>query len=234
MTTVKKEIDREGIAIDMDKAVEAFKKQIDSKTIRSGRLFDQDLDKSNLIFLDIGCGIGGHMLTLRNNGIRYIFGFDIIYKLVHIAKEEYNLQNLIIANAIRIPLRDNSVDRALLYNVIEHCSEPEMVLKEIYRVLSNNGVLYMDAPNANSMGDRIFRWGSKAVYGKTSHIQKFTKDKIEALITKISFEIDCCITHKGIFVDYPHLRKFAFLKWILKTLFRSEVNCWEYKLKKIS
>ena len=142
------------------------------------------------------------------------------------------MQNLFVANALGIPLVDGSIDRCLLYNVIEHCSEPEKVLKEVYRVLCKSGILYMDAPNARSMGDRIFRWGGRIVYGKTSHIQKFTRKRIEALVIKTGFRIVEYKVSRGIFVDYPQLERFNTMKRILKFLFSKEVGSWELKLAK--
>lgn len=229
-----KEIGREGIAVNLDIAIKHFKGQIDKKATISSRLFDQELMNDNLKFLDIGCGIGGHLLILRNNGIQYAFGFDIVYRLVQIAKKEYGLQDLMVANGMRIPLIDGSVDRVILYNVIEHCSEPIEVLKEIYRVLSRDGILYMDAPNARSTSDRIFRWGGRIVYGKTSHIQKFTMKKIDSLVEKAGFCIDECKTNRGIFVDYPQIKRFTYLKRLLKFLFDKEIRSWELKLVKKS
>jgi SAM-dependent methyltransferase len=226
------EIEREGIAINLDIAIEAFKGQIDRTAVKSGRLFDQDLNIKDLKFLDVGCGIGGHLIVLRNNNIQCAFGCDIVYRLVQIARDEFGLQNLMVVNGMYIPLIDASVDRVLLYNVIEHCSDPEKVLREIYRILSKNGILYMDVPNAKSMGDRIFRWAGIILYGRTSHIQKFTRKRIESLIEKIGFRIAECKAHQGIFVDYPQLRRFAFLKQILRFIFNKEINCWELKLIK--
>lgn len=234
ITEIVKEIEREGIAVDLDSAIRVFEKEIDPTATKSGRLFDQDLNGKDLVFLDIGCGIGRHLLILKNNDIQHFFGFDIVHKLVQIARDEFGLRNLFVANAIRIPIADDSVDRCLFYNTIEHCSEPEEVLRQIWRVLRNGGILYMDVPNYKSMGDRIFRWGGKIIYGKTSHIQKFTKEKIENLIKKAGFKIDECTTHRGIFVDYPQLKEFAFLKWILRFLFEKEVCSWELKLIKES
>ena len=122
----------------------------------------------------------------------------------------------------------------IFYNVIEHCSDPEKVMREIFRVLSEDGILYMDCPNANSMGDRFFRWGSILLYGKTSHIQKFTKKRIELIIQRAGFSIEKLLTYRGIFVDYPQLKKFPCLKRLLRFLFGREIGGWEFKLKKNS
>lgn len=227
------EKDKEGIAVDLNTAIEVFRNHVDLSATKAGRLFDRDLANKNLRFLDIGCGIGKHLIILRNNGIGQAFGFDIVETLVRIARMDFGLQNLMVANSIRIPLMDNSVDRVLLYNVIEHCSEPGKVLGEIYRVLAIDGILYMDAPNARSMGDRIFRWGGLLLHGKTSHIQKFKRSTIEELIRQNRFEIEEVRIYRGIYVDYPQMQKNIWLKWVLKKLFDKEISSWEMKLSKI-
>lgn len=227
-----KEIDREGVSVNLESAITLFKEEINPDSMISNRLFDQDMNDKSLIFLDVGCGIGRHLLILKNNDIKHAFGFDIIHNLIQIARKEFHLQNLFVSNALRIPLANNSVDRCLLYNTIEHCSEPNEVLREIHRILRKDGILYMDVPNARSMGDILFRWGGRIVYGKTSHIQKFTRKRVESLVEMAGFRMVECKVHRGIFVEYPQLKRFAGLKRILRFLFRNEVNSWELKLAK--
>jgi ubiquinone/menaquinone biosynthesis C-methylase UbiE len=226
------EIESEGIAVNLSNAISLFRKEIDPKSKKSGKLFDEDLTKNNLVFLDVGCGIGRHLLVLRNNGFKSYIGFDIVEKLVQTARQDFDLKNIFVANALHIPLPNSSVHRCLLYNVIEHCSDPEHVLSEIKRVLKKDGFLYMDSPNGKSIGDRMFRWGGKLIYGRTSHIQHFTKKKILALIERKGFSVVNCKTMRGIFVDFPQLRNFGFIKRMLKLFFDNEVSGWELKLKK--
>lgn len=226
------EICAEGVAVRPDSAIELFKREIDPDRVVSGKLFDRDLDNKDLAFLDVGCGIGRHLLILRNNGIKNASGFDIIFDLVRIAKFDYNLKDVFVAGAGRIPLPDRSIDRCLFYNVIEHCSDPYAVLGEIYRVLSDGGKVYMDVPNSRSAGDRLFRWGGKIIYGKTSHIQKFTRDKIEAMVSETGFQISKIHVLRGIFVDYPQLDYFGVVKYLLKKLFGREISGWELILQK--
>lgn len=72
--------------------------EINPNSMISNRFFDQDMNNKGLVFLDVGCGIGRHLLILKNN-------------------------------------------RCLLYNTIEHCSEPNEVLREIYRILRKDEML---------------------------------------------------------------------------------------------
>jgi ubiquinone/menaquinone biosynthesis C-methylase UbiE len=227
-----REVEREGVAVDLETAIKVFREHMDPSAVRSGRMFDEDLGRRDLAFLDIGCGLGKYLMILRNNGIRKVVGFDIMGDMVDIAHKEFGLKNVFVANALNIPVADRTFDRILMYNVIEHLSEPTSALKEIHRVLSDQGIVYLDAPNARSMGDRLFRWGGKILYGKTSHIQKFTKVTLDALVSSMGFRVLDCREFRGIYIDYPQMRYFPMLKKILRLLFDREVNSWEMKLEK--
>ncbi len=232
LSHVVREHAQEGVAVDLHNAVTLFRREIDPESKLSGRLFDQDVKSTDASFLDIGCGIGRHLLVLRNNGITNMLGFDIMPELVHTARKEYAVKNVFVANASRIPLRNESIDICLLYNVIEHCSNPAKVLEEVHRVLKKEGILYMDVPNGRSMGDRIFRWGGIVFYGKTSHIQTFTFDKVSRLLRNAGFEIKAQKTARGIFINYPQLERFGWIRKTVTILFGNEVSGWEFKLGK--
>ncbi|MBI5016172.1 MAG: class I SAM-dependent methyltransferase [Deltaproteobacteria bacterium] len=197
---------------------------------KAGRLFDDSLLHTEWAFLDIGCGIGGNLLVLARNSIRRAFGLDLVPALVTAAAAEQGLKNLVVANAASIPFKNQSLDVCLLYNVIEHCERPRPVLAEIHRVLRPGGLLYMDAPNGRSVGDRIFRWGGKLVYGRTSHVQSFTRRSIAALLADAGFVVSASRVLRGIYVGYPQLERFPWVKRILTCLFDSEVAGWEYRL----
>jgi SAM-dependent methyltransferase len=90
--------------------------------------------------LDIGCG---HMpykpllLAPPARGEKYI-GMDLGLDLF--AKPD------LLWDGRHIPLEDNSVDSALATEVLEHCPEPEVVLKEAWRVLRPGGALFLTVP----------------------------------------------------------------------------------------
>lgn len=223
----------EGIAVDLKNAIAAYRNVTDLGITTSGKLFDQDLWNKEFVFLDAGCGIGRTMLILKNNGIRTAIGFDLIEELLHIARQDFGLQHLLVANASHIPLKNGSIDRCLLYNTIEHCSKPRQVLREAYRILKPNGILYMDVPNAQSMGDRIFRWGGIVFYGRTSHIQQFTLASFQSLAAETGFQITETRVSRGIYIDYPHLQRFGWLKRSIRFFWGREVGSWEFRMSKI-
>ncbi len=54
-------------------------------------------------------------------------------------------------------LINKQIDIVILWHVLEHLLEPNQVLREIYRILSDNGVLIISVPNIRSYQARIFR-----------------------------------------------------------------------------
>lgn len=51
-----------------------------------------------------------------------------------------------VADAHNIPLPDSSVDAVLVQAVLEHVLNPEQVVREIWRVLADDGIVYAETP----------------------------------------------------------------------------------------
>ncbi len=49
-------------------------------------------------------------------------------------------------DGFNIPLPENSIDSVLLTEVLEHCPEPKLVLKDIHRVLKQDGTVIFSVP----------------------------------------------------------------------------------------
>jgi len=52
----------------------------------------------------------------------------------------------IIADATQLPFKNNSVDAIINIVILEHVSEPELVVDEMYRVIKIGGVIYTHIP----------------------------------------------------------------------------------------
>jgi SAM-dependent methyltransferase len=78
------------------------------------------------------------------NGVENLYRDD---RLDVIAFDIYPSSNVqFVADAHRIPLQDGSVDGVVIQAVLEHVLEPAVVVAEIHRVLSRQGVVYSDTP----------------------------------------------------------------------------------------
>ena len=92
------------------------------------------------IVVDIGCAAGRPQHYLPA-GASYL-GMDYFAT----ATEWYETRPNIYADAQALPLREESVDHALLLDVMEHLPEPERCLAEIHRVLKPQGSLTLQVP----------------------------------------------------------------------------------------
>lgn len=93
--------------------------------------------------LDIGCGkmpYRDHIL--KNSQVQEYVGLDIETAIVYDAsvKPDFTWDGNVM------PFEDNSFDCAYGTEVLEHCPDPEKVLKEVYRVLKPGGVFFFTVP----------------------------------------------------------------------------------------
>ena len=92
--------------------------------------------------LDIGCGAGGKSLYYITLGATHVYGVDVV--------ESYKEESEKLASDLKeLPYPDNSFDTVIMNDAMEHVAEPEAVLKEVLRVLSKNGKLYVNFPPYN-------------------------------------------------------------------------------------
>ena len=91
--------------------------------------------------LDVGCGQSPYR-HLLGPGARY-FGIDFEGS----NHFEYAAENdVTYFDGRRIPLGDSSVDHVLCTEVLEHCPDPALVVREVHRVLKKGGTGVFTVP----------------------------------------------------------------------------------------
>lgn len=92
--------------------------------------------------IDIGCGQMPYreiVLSSPGHVERYI-GLDLEKNAIYQNKPDLTWDGK------TIPLPENAVDCAMATEVFEHCPEPEATMKEIFRVLRPDGLLFFTVP----------------------------------------------------------------------------------------
>ena len=89
--------------------------------------------------LEIGCG-----LALFHNIHPNYIGLDRNPNFPKVAKKLHKKKiNLIVADATKIPIKKNQLDFIFSFATIEHIKRPDLVFKEIDRILKKNSVLLL-------------------------------------------------------------------------------------------
>ena len=137
-----------------------------------------EINRSNCKVLEIGSGPIGMVACLKW-GERYA-----IDPLAEFYKEKQSLVKLRDSNVKylagtgeKIPFDDGFFNIVIIDNVLDHVSAPDHVLKEIYRVLSKNGLLYIIVNIHTYWGYLLHSLLAKLNIDK-GHPYSFTAEKI--------------------------------------------------------
>ena len=139
--------------------------------------------KPGFHILDYGCGPGSYSIIASElvGAMRKVYALDIHPLAIQTVKnkaEKRGLKNIeTICSDCATGLKEVSIDVILLYDVFHHFSNPEEILKELYRVLKPSGILSFSDHHLNEAEivsgvtkDRFFE-----LSGKGKKIYKFIK-----------------------------------------------------------
>lgn len=121
--------------------------------------------------LDVGCGDGGflaHVAThVDDERVRWV-GVDYSeYQLAKAARLPYEFHQCDLGEGI--PLPDASMDLVHAAEVIEHLSNPDLLVEECARVLRTGGHLLLTTPNLHAWYNRLlFPAGIQPIFYETS------------------------------------------------------------------
>jgi SAM-dependent methyltransferase len=107
------------------------------------KVLTSSLPKLTGKLLDIGCGKMPYKnYILENSNVHKYIGLDIENALAY----DSEIKPDFTWNGINMPFENNSFECAFGTEVLEHCPDPEIVLKEVLRVLKQDGVFFFTVP----------------------------------------------------------------------------------------
>lgn len=98
------------------------------------------LSNNYRLILEAGCGTGRWISLLENNN-KKIFGLDFSLEMMKIPKADKPYLNLVNADAVNIPFKDNIFDLIFCVNAIHHFPDKEKFIGESMRTLTSNGTV---------------------------------------------------------------------------------------------
>jgi ubiquinone/menaquinone biosynthesis C-methylase UbiE len=132
----------------------------------------------NKIVLDIASGEGYGSFLLSQEAEK-VFGVDVDERSIIHAKEKYkNQSNLVfkVGNGKCIPIEDKIIDVVISFETIEHIFEQEDFVREIRRVLKDDGILLMSSPEKDIYSERD--------KDNPYHLKELTKLEFNSLLAK--------------------------------------------------
>ncbi len=129
--------------------------------------------------LDAGCGTGLNMSYLKDFGC--CFGCDVASASLTFCQKN-GLKNLIRCNLERPPFKDQQFECITILDVLEHAEDPEAVLRELSRILKNQGIMIVTVPAFK------FLWSHHDE--ALSHLRRYQKEELKELLENHGFEVD--------------------------------------------
>lgn len=180
--------------------------------------------------LNAGCWTGVFEKLLYRVNCN-LTGIDIEQDAISFAQRKFPRFKFIKASVISpLPFKKNSFDIVFFFMTIEHIptGTERIALKNIYKVLKKNGILFLSTVNNNpvaTLTDPAFYFGHR----------HYSLSQLQKLLEKVDFEIEEGFVHGGFsIIAYTYL--FYFFKHIFgRTFYSKLLNSWmarEYKSRK--
>lgn len=140
--------------------------------------------------LDVGCGLGRHLLELSGTPGEY-YGIDWAREELrkaaywhHLMKMEGKARGTVTflqGDVTRMPFADGHFDRVLCTEVLEHVDDDRAVLAELVRVLRPGGVLAVSVPD--ELSERLL-WKLSAKYRNApgGHVRIYGRRQIAQML----------------------------------------------------
>lgn len=104
-------------------------------------------------FIDLGCHLSplAHVVKGERPDAE-VWGLDFSDTIVEQAKKKYPQIKYVKANVYEIPFEDNYFDYITAGQLLEHLDNPELFLKEAFRILKPTGILALSVPKEEQKG----------------------------------------------------------------------------------
>ena len=141
--------------------------------------------KSGNSILDIGCGTGEFLNMFKLNNWK-VSGIESNKNAREIARNKNGIE--VRDDKSYNQLEDKQFDVISMWHVLEHVYDTDFQLKQIKRLLKEDGLVVIAVPNSDSTDAQIYKqyW---AAYDVPRHIYHFTQKSVNDLVSKFDFEL---------------------------------------------
>ena len=135
--------------------------------------------------LEIGTGTGELLSLCSKSGWKAV-GVEPNKKARNIAKKNHSLT--IFSSTKKLTINQNSMDKIMLWHVLEHVPDPNETISQIKNWLKKDGEALLAVPNPSSWEAKYYKefW---AAYDVPRHLSHFTQKSMSNLINRHDLKI---------------------------------------------
>lgn len=158
-----------------------------------GKVYGHLSEAKGQRILDVGCAYGFFLLFARERGLD-AYGVEVSSETSRYARDHG--VKVRTSTLLEARFDDALFDIVTLNNVLEHTLDPVAELKEVFRILKNQSIVFVAVPNFGSLVAKVdnFYWHMKSW---PNHLFYFTEPTLTAILRKAGFSIVEVFTHKG-------------------------------------
>ena len=160
------------------------------------------IPQETIKILDIGCGSGYQLLTLKEIYPHLeLYGIDIVKtedlsEIINFSTVNLEKDNL--------PFEQESFDFIMCRGVIEHVNNPSKIFAEAYRVLKKGGKFHVLTENWTSIfipptSIKLTRYGTN-FYDDYTHIRPYTKKSLYRFFVSVGFKDISIKVERNLFI----------------------------------
>lgn len=135
--------------------------------------------------LDLGCGAGYFTERIAENGARCC-GIDTDRRSLGLARD--NVPATFICGSVTdIPIKDNTIEKTLLADVLEHVEEDDRVISELCRIARDKSLLVISVPSREGLlsSTRLHRLFHEEKGSPEYHVRNgYTLDDLKGLLER--------------------------------------------------
>ncbi len=119
-------------------------------------------------------------------------GIDVYKEAIGYGKKTYKNLTLLVSDAHSLAFTDKLFNVIISCEVLEHVVNPDNVVKEIKRVLTDDGIIVIEIDSGNFLFKIVWHWWTNIKNGvwRNSHIHPFSISMLEELFAKNNLVVE--------------------------------------------